>query len=133
MLSAGAPKGKIDYVDTLDSVSRERYISKIQMINGVDPYKLIANEWTCETEKFPDIAYPDIVNYLVHFQSAYTLQDLKAYKSLEAYNQFVCGWVKDVRHKDINDKSVITARVSAPPLHFYRSYSVSLLQPRTRN
>ncbi|KAK3107020.1 hypothetical protein FSP39_005317 [Pinctada imbricata] len=101
---------KIDYVDGLDRASRERYNSKLKLINALDPCKLTTKDWGCEAEKFPEIAYPDIVNYLVYTQSAYTLDDLKVYKSLESYNQFVCGWVKDVLVKEINIKSVITGR-----------------------
>ena len=30
------------------------------------------------------------------------MAELKAYKSLEAYNLFVCGWVKDVQHLPVS-------------------------------
>ena len=40
--------------------------------------------------------YPDIYNCLVETPSLYTHQQLKAYKSLEAYKLFVDGWVGNV-------------------------------------
>ena len=40
----------------------------------------------------PEVTYPDIVNYLVYTQSAYTLAELKAYKSLQGYNYFISGF-----------------------------------------
>ena len=55
-------------------------------------------------------------------RSSYTLEDLKAYKSLEAYAQFVCGWVRDVKHCSINNHNVLRAcvshsqRMNYPPL-----------------
>lgn len=38
---------------------------------------------------------------------------MKAFKSMEAYNFFVSGWVKDVGSKNLNDGSrLVYARVS---------------------
>ena len=74
-----------NYIDTLDSLSRQRYESKLELIGGKDPYKFSDTEWNLDPAHFPDVTYPDIVNYLVFQTSAYTLEELKAYKSLEAY------------------------------------------------
>ncbi|XP_062603415.1 uncharacterized protein LOC134265178 [Saccostrea cucullata] len=103
--------GKLKYTDSLDYVSRERYIAKLKLIDGKDPYEVSNKEWSRERDNFPDITYPDIVNYLVYSKSAYTFEDFKAYKSLEAYNQFVCGWVTDVCHSVINCKHLLLAKV----------------------
>ena len=40
------------------------------------------------------------------------MQQFKAHKSLEAYNQFACGWDKDVTVWTIKKNSVVTGRVS---------------------
>ena len=40
----GVPKQQ--YVDTLDGVSRQRYLDKLRVIDGVDPYTLSSVSWT---------------------------------------------------------------------------------------
>ena len=37
---------------------------------------------------FLAIIYPDIFSYLVFVTSPFSAEDMKAYKSLDAYNQF---------------------------------------------
>ena len=52
---------------------------------------------TLEWQDWPEVQYPDIFNYLITTPSPYTMQELKAYNSLEGYKQFVDGWVSDVK------------------------------------
>ncbi|KAF3844375.1 hypothetical protein F7725_007538 [Dissostichus mawsoni] len=46
----------------------------------------------------------DITSYLVLHTSYYTASQMKAYKSLEAFNYFVCGWVNDLGTKEALNK-----------------------------
>ena len=111
-MSASKTKEKVPYLDTLTDKAKSRYLEKLALIGDKDPYdeaEMMA--WTGEIDSFPGVTYPDIVNYLVNGRSSYTLDDLKAYKSLEAYNQFVCGWVRDVKHCTLNNLSVLRACV----------------------
>ena len=63
--------------------------------------------------RLPTVEYPDIVNYLVLQTSWATKQQMKTYKSMEAYNFFVSGWVNKLQTKQVGtDKSVVFARVS---------------------
>lgn len=107
-------KGKTtNYVDTLvDNAARERYNRKLQIISNQDPYEIPVNAWRRNVEDLPSISYPDIVNYLVNTQSTYTLSELKAYKSLEAYNYFISGWVKDIKTIIISGHHVVSSMVS---------------------
>ena len=51
-------------------------------------------------------------------KSAYTNEELENYKSLDAYNQFLCGWVKDVSLiRASNANILIHARVRSLPGH----------------
>ena len=56
--------------------------------------------------------------YLVLQTSFLTTKQYKAYKSLEAYNQFVNGWVKDVQAWSKEGGIIVTGRVSYS-YHFF--------------
>ena len=58
---------------------------------------------------------PDVFNYVIETPSLYTHQQLKAYKSLEAYKHFVNGWVSNVtvcRVMSHQETFIVTARVT---------------------
>ena len=55
----------------------------------------------------------DIVAYLVLPTSFVTTKQFKAHKSLDAYNQLVNGWVKDVQVWGVEGKIVVTGKVSS--------------------
>ena len=104
---------KLSYLDSLDSVTKARYLDKLSIIDKTDPYTVEKRKWSQKTEEFPNILYPDIVNYLLYTPSKYTTEDLKEYKGLDAYNQLVCGWVREVSTTEINGVNVIIAKVSS--------------------
>ena len=56
-------------------------------------------------DKYPNISFLDMVSYLVLQCSAYTMDEFRAYKSLEAYNQFVCCWVREIKVMNIEGKT----------------------------
>ena len=100
------------YVLSLDKEVKDRYLHKIAAIGNIDPYILPDDQFETDEKSLPVVSYPDIVTYFIHKTSFYTLQELKAYKSLEAYNQCTSGWVKNVSSKIIKDKVLLTAKVS---------------------
>jgi hypothetical protein len=53
------------------------------------------------------------VNYLLQTPSKYTTEDLKAYKSLDTYNQLFCGWVREASTIEINGVNAIIAKLSS--------------------
>lgn len=59
----------------------------------------------------PQIEAADLLGYLVLETSFYTRQQLKAYKSLEAFNQMVSGFVPSVQGCKISNKHVVFAKV----------------------
>ena len=76
--------------------SKERvYLEKLKFL-GLDtcPYIIPASEWIDNVRLWPPVAYPDVYNYLIENSGQYTRESLKAYKSLEAYNFVISGWVK---------------------------------------
>ena len=56
----------------------------------------------------------NIVNHFALSRSAYTCEQLQAYKSLDSYKLFVSGWVRDIKsyRPDGCQNSVISAKVS---------------------
>ena len=50
----------------------------------------------------------DLVSYLVLRTSFISTSQFKARKGLEAYNQFVRGWIKEVSIRKIADNLLIT-------------------------
>ena len=75
---------------------------------------LIKSECSEDLADYPSVEYPDIVNYLALQTSWITGQQMKAYKSMDAYNFFVSGWVNTIFTKPVagTDKVVVTARVN---------------------
>ena len=106
-------KGK--YVDKLDGEPKGRYLQKLEQINGSDSYEAVSKLWSTDPSLLLSLSYPDTVNYLVLGCSAYTLQDFKSYKSLEAHMQFTTGWVQEMKVFVPNncDNVVVLTKVSS--------------------
>ena len=82
-----------DYVKCLESHVKSRYLQKISVV-GVDPASIPSDQF--DPECLPQIESTDLLAYLVLETSHYTKDQFKAYKSLEAYNQMVSGFVTSV-------------------------------------
>ena len=93
------------YYHGLDKDSKRRYDGKLNLIgeNVDDPYTipLSTQPSSNNSEKWPDVEYPDIYNYLVNTRSPYTKDMLKAYKSLEGYKYFTAGWVSNATLQEL--------------------------------
>ena len=68
-------------------------------VNISDPYLLQKSDFDTLTEDWPEVTYADIYNFLLTSQSTYT--EVKAYKSLDAYQFVVTGQTFDVNCKRI--------------------------------
>ena len=101
--------------------AHKRYLEKISIIGGQDPYVIPDVEWSTNPDMFPSLSYIDIVNYLVLGSSPfYSMVEFKNYKSLEAYDRFLSGWVQKVQvfatscnvEGSILNMSVVRAKVN---------------------
>ena len=92
-----------------------RYKEKIKYIGDLDPYDLPPQSLSKDPKTLPSIEYPDIVNYFIFKPCPFTKDDLKAYKGLDAYKQFLMGWVRDISSKVAGDKCIVRAKV----LHYF--------------
>jgi len=99
------------YVENLTPEAKARYQEKIDLIGGVDPF--LGNVTAGELfDGYPPVEDCDLVSYLVLRTSFITMSQYKARKGLDAYNQFVSGWIKEVKIRKISDKFLTCGRVS---------------------
>ncbi|XP_022791052.1 uncharacterized protein LOC111330459 [Stylophora pistillata] len=96
------------YASSLEGNVKNRYMQKIEKI-GIDP-AIIPDE-----ELNPECLLPversDLFSFLILETSHYTYDQFKNYKSLEAYNQVVSGFVASVKGRIVSDKYVVVAKV----------------------
>ena len=87
-----------------------------KMILGSDPYLLpqVFFSPLVSASRLPQVNLHDIYIYLVHNPSPYSGDILKAFKSTDAYQYTVAGWVKDakVRHFATNNLYLKRAKLS---------------------
>lgn len=88
-----------------------RYLDKIKQIN-CDPYTLSEGDFDYGLACVPPITSMDIVTYIVLTHSFYTNEQMRAYKSLEAYKYFEAGFVEKVGFKNINNLVLLVGKVS---------------------
>ena len=100
-----------DYFNKLDPPTQKRYKEKLEITGNIDPYSAPDSHFSVKIGNFPLICYPDIVNYLVFSPSPFSTDDMKAYKSLEAYNQVIEGWVRDVKVMTTSGLKVVKEKV----------------------
>ena len=87
--------------------AKTRYLSKIEC-----PYLLNKPALDENMKHLPNIDYTDIVNYLVYSTSYLTAKKIKAKKSLQAYKNFLSGWVLEAATKLYKGKCVLIGTVS---------------------
>ena len=87
-----------EYFSSIDYLAQKRYSEKL-IIEGEtlpDPYGIEEDLWSDDMSLWPDLQYGDIYNYLIESKGQFTKENLRAYKSLEAYNYFYNGHVRTV-------------------------------------
>ena len=98
----------LEYASALESHAKLRYLKKISIV-GIDPFIIPCEQFNPEC--LPAIEQSDLFGYLVLQTSYYTNDQFKNYRSLEAYNHVVSGFVASVRGKIISGKYVVVAKV----------------------
>ena len=87
---------KNSYFDSLDNISKSRYLAKLQTLDLKNClYEISDDEWIDVVQSWPCVARPDVHEYLINTKGQFTNMALKAYKSLE-YNFFQSGWVQTI-------------------------------------
>ena len=63
-------------------------------------------------DDLPSIDYTEIVDYLVYSTSYLTAKEIKAMRSLQAYNNFLSGWVLETAIKYYEESCLVIGTVS---------------------
>ena len=93
-----------EYFNELGKEDEIRYKEKLTLSHGTtitDIYGLSDN-WKNDVLLLPDISWAEIYNYLINMPGAYIHESSKAYKSLDAFNSFVCNHVQDVFYHSVS-------------------------------
>ena len=96
-----------------DEISKKRYKNKLQLINGLDPYEIPKRVWKDDVELWPAVTHIHTCMYLIVTPSPYTENKLLNFKSLDCYQKFVKGWVREVFVKSVDDKRIVIGKVSS--------------------
>lgn len=83
-----------EYFMQLPAEIQHRYVQKISVINGFDPYTFSEKDFSEEIEDFPKISIIDIVSYYTCTHSFYTADQVKAFKSIEAYKFYESDFIE---------------------------------------
>ena len=87
---------------------KQRYLEKISEV-GVDP--LLIPDHKLDPKCLPPIEESDLLSYLVLDTSYFTNKQFKAFKSLQAYNQMVSGFICSIQGTVLQKKRVVVAKV----------------------
>ena len=100
------------YFLSLNGVVRDRYIDKISVINHFDPYTLWNTNNIVNISDMPEICFMDLVEYFLLNNSFYTSHQLKAYKSLDAFESYKAGFILKAICTKIQDHFIVLCEVS---------------------
>ena len=96
MSSSSEADPKIHDIEPLTSTQIQLYKDKISVL-GFDPYTVDKQFFSIKSvSAWPNISFPDLFNYFVLSTSTFTQEQIKAYKSLQAYSYFVVGWIQEI-------------------------------------
>ena len=83
-----------------EDLTRYREKLKLATVEQLQIHKLSRKIWINDISSLPETTWRDVTEYLLDTPSAYTKESIKAYKSLEAYDYFVCGHVQNCYHHE---------------------------------
>ena len=102
-----------NYFNSLASdTAKRRYMDKLKLAEGADPYEVPKNEWKDDIDLWPAITHVHVCMYLILTPSPYSDKDMLNYKSLDSYQSFVKGWVRQVLVMVVGEKRIMIGKVS---------------------
>ena len=94
--------------------AKRRYMDKLKLhvAEGADPYEVPKNEWKDDIDLWPAITHVHVCMYLILSPSPYSDKDMLNYKSLDSYQSFVKGWVRQVLVMLVGEKHIMIGKDS---------------------
>ena len=89
------------FYKSLSGDRKKDYEDKLRVVNITDPYAMRKSTFDVVPERWPKVTFADIYFYLVNSTSIYTHSQIKAYKSLDAYQFVVTGQTYDVVCREV--------------------------------
>ena len=111
-----------DYFSNLDNDSKSRYLQKIQLINHYDPYTFVKENFNVTINDLPVVTLSEIIIYFAVTNSFWTGEQVRAYKSLEAYKFVKKGWVVNIDCAEINDNFLVLGEVTIKIFYFIKLF-----------
>lgn len=90
---------------------------KLKLVNGLDPFTLDIEKLNYAIDGVAPVTNMDIITYFVFSHSFYTEEQMKTFKSLQAYKYFESGFVLKVGTKVVNNVFILVGKVSL--FYFY--------------
>ncbi len=109
-----------------DSDGKARYLQKLSILDGFDPYESDRSQWLDDVDLWPSITHIHLAMYLLYTPSRYTGEDLLNYKSLDCYIDFVSGWVREVLVKTFDEKRVVLGKVRHAVINYTIYFNTGL-------
>jgi len=87
-----------EYFTSLEYLAQWSYLEKLSIDGEVlpDPFSISQDFGVEDMTQWPDLLYGDPYSYLIETKGPYTQEKLRAFKSLYAFNFFICGHVRTV-------------------------------------
>ena len=89
-----------EYFKSLDSIARSRYLEKLSLLGLTekdDTYFNTVDKFEDDLRSWPPVEFGHIFCYYLERPGVYTRQQLLQWKSLDGYNYFVSGHVRQIR------------------------------------
>lgn len=106
-----------DYFNSLDYEAQKRYIAKLTVCEEdlPDLYGIPDGMRLDDTTKWPSLEFGDLYMYLIESKGSYMKENLRAYKSLEAYNYFYNGYVRTVYYYGVSSSKFCILKAKVNP------------------
>ena len=88
-----------EYIQSLPPVAKERYTKQLSLLGldraSDDPF--LSDKFIDDLTLWPPVEYGNIFCYFIERPGVYTQEQLLQWKSIDAYNYFISGHVREVK------------------------------------